>query len=155
VAEVFSDELRERRYVIVDGVDGRTHYVELGLRNADDARLIRNTIIELRAREIAPRAVDRTIVRSRPAIMASTASAFMVPPIRAPQLNLSRLTSAGSRRCGGRAWPNGWPMGHGGSGRIISIARRVSRRRTGCSVRDRAVVAEPRGVAERRWRDMV
>lgn len=61
MAEVFSDELRERRYVIVDGVDGRTHYVELGLRNADDARLIRNTIIELRAREIAPRAVDRTI----------------------------------------------------------------------------------------------
>jgi elongation factor P hydroxylase len=61
VAEGFSDELRERRYVIVDGVDGRTHYVELGLWNADDARLVRNTIIELRTREIAPRAVDRTI----------------------------------------------------------------------------------------------
>jgi type IV secretory pathway VirD2 relaxase len=61
VAEGFSDELRERRYVIVDGVDGRTHFVELGLWNADDAPLVRNTIIELRAREIAPRAVDRTI----------------------------------------------------------------------------------------------
>jgi hypothetical protein len=129
--------LRERRYVIVDGVDGRTHYVELGLRNADDPRLIRNTItiIELRAREIAPRAVDRTIAEIASAIMASTASAFMVPPIRAPQLNLSRPMSAGWRRCGGWAWPNGWPMGHGGSGRIISIARRASRRRTGCSVR--------------------
>jgi type IV secretory pathway VirD2 relaxase len=61
VAEGLSDELRERRYVIVDGVDGRTHYVELGLWNADDAPLVRNTIIELRAREIAPRPVDRTI----------------------------------------------------------------------------------------------
>jgi Protein of unknown function (DUF3363) len=62
VAEGFSDELRERRYVIVDGVDGRTHRVELGFWNADDAPLVRNTIMELRAREIAPRAVDRTIV---------------------------------------------------------------------------------------------
>jgi type IV secretory pathway VirD2 relaxase len=61
VAEGLSDELRERRYMIVDGVDGRTRYVELGLWNADDAPLVRNTIIELRAREIAPRAVDRTI----------------------------------------------------------------------------------------------
>jgi type IV secretory pathway VirD2 relaxase len=61
VAEGFSDELRERRYVIVDGVDGRTHYVELGLWNTDDAPLVRNAIIELRAREIAPRAVDRAI----------------------------------------------------------------------------------------------
>jgi type IV secretory pathway VirD2 relaxase len=49
VAEGFSDELRERRYVILDGVDGRTHYVELGFWNADDAPLIRKTIIELRA----------------------------------------------------------------------------------------------------------
>ena len=61
VAEGYSDELRERRYVIVDGVDGRTHYVELGVWNADDALLVRNAIIEVRAREIAPRPVDRTI----------------------------------------------------------------------------------------------
>ena len=61
VAEGFSDELREQRYAIVDGVDGRTHYVELGLWNADDVPLVRNTIVELRAREIAPRPVDRTI----------------------------------------------------------------------------------------------
>ncbi|QDW40495.1 DUF3363 domain-containing protein [Bradyrhizobium sp. KBS0727] len=61
VAEGFSDELRERRYAIVDGIDGRTHYVELGLRRADDEPLVRNTIIELRARETGPRQVDRTI----------------------------------------------------------------------------------------------
>jgi hypothetical protein len=61
VAEGFSDELRERRYAIIDGLDGRTHYAELGLRHVDDEPLIRNTIIELRGRNIAPKAVDRTI----------------------------------------------------------------------------------------------
>jgi type IV secretory pathway VirD2 relaxase len=61
VAEGFSDELRAQRYAIVDGVDGRTHYVELGLWNAEDAPLVRNMIIELRAREITPRTVDCTI----------------------------------------------------------------------------------------------
>jgi type IV secretory pathway VirD2 relaxase len=61
VAEGFSDELRERRYAIVDGVDGRTHYVELGLRRGEDEPLVRNTIVELRARETGPRQVDRTI----------------------------------------------------------------------------------------------
>jgi type IV secretory pathway VirD2 relaxase len=61
VAEGFSNELRERRYAIVDGVDGRTHYVELGLRHVDDAPLVRNMIVELRAQETGPRTVDRTI----------------------------------------------------------------------------------------------
>lgn len=63
VAEGFSDELGERRYAIIDGVDGRTHYVELGLRQADDEPLTRNTMVELRAREIAPRTVDCTIAQ--------------------------------------------------------------------------------------------
>ncbi|HVQ66222.1 MAG TPA: DUF3363 domain-containing protein, partial [Bradyrhizobium sp.] len=61
VAEGFSDELGERRYAIVDGIDGRTHYVELGVRHVDDEPLVRNTIVELRARDVAPRPVDRTI----------------------------------------------------------------------------------------------
>jgi hypothetical protein len=61
VAEGFSDELRERRYAIVDGIDGLTHYVELGIRHADDESLVRNMIVELRAREAGSREVDRTI----------------------------------------------------------------------------------------------
>jgi len=63
VAEGFSDELREQRYAIVDGVDGRTHYIELGLRYAEDEQLVRNTIVELRARETGPREVDRVIAK--------------------------------------------------------------------------------------------
>jgi len=61
VAEGVSDELHDRRYVIVDGVDGRTHYADLGVWQATDEPLIRNTIVEVRARDVSPRDVDRTI----------------------------------------------------------------------------------------------
>lgn len=61
VAEGVSDELHDRRYVIVDGIDGRTHYADLGVRQVTDEPLIRNTIIEVRARDVSPRDVDRTI----------------------------------------------------------------------------------------------
>jgi type IV secretory pathway VirD2 relaxase len=61
VADGMSDELLDRRYVIVDGIDGRTHYADLGVRQASDDPLIRNTVVELRVRDINPRNVDRTI----------------------------------------------------------------------------------------------
>lgn len=61
LAEGFSDEFNERRYAIVDGLDGRAHYVDLGLRQASDEPLIRNTIVEVNVRMGAPREVDRTI----------------------------------------------------------------------------------------------
>ncbi|HEX2656081.1 MAG TPA: relaxase/mobilization nuclease RlxS [Xanthobacteraceae bacterium] len=61
VAEGISDELHDRRYVIVNGTDGRTHYADLGVRQAADEPLIRNTIVEIRSREVSPRNVDRTI----------------------------------------------------------------------------------------------
>jgi hypothetical protein len=50
VAEGVSDELHDRRYVIVDGIDGRTHYADLGVRQTTDEPLIRNTIVEIRGR---------------------------------------------------------------------------------------------------------
>lgn len=61
VAEGISDELHDRRYVIVDGIDGRTHYADLGVRQATDEPLIRDTIVEVRARDVGPRDIDRTI----------------------------------------------------------------------------------------------
>lgn len=61
VAEGVSDELHDRRYVIVDGLDGRTHYVDLGVRRSVDEPLVRNTLVEVRARDTASRDVDRTI----------------------------------------------------------------------------------------------
>lgn len=61
VADGMSDELLDRRYVTVDGIDGRTHYADLGVRQASDDPLIRNTVVELRVRDVNPRNVDRTI----------------------------------------------------------------------------------------------
>jgi type IV secretory pathway VirD2 relaxase len=61
VAEGISDELHDRRCVIVDGIDGRTHYADLGVRRSADEPVIRNAIVELRARDVNPRDVDRTI----------------------------------------------------------------------------------------------
>jgi hypothetical protein len=53
--------LLDRRYVIVEGIDGRSHYADLGVRQATDEPLIRNTIVEVRASDLRPRNVDRTI----------------------------------------------------------------------------------------------
>ena len=61
VGEGVSDELHDRRYVIVDGIDGRTHYADLGVRQVTSEPLIRNTIVEVRAPDVSPRAVDRTV----------------------------------------------------------------------------------------------
>ncbi|MBR1177115.1 relaxase/mobilization nuclease and DUF3363 domain-containing protein [Bradyrhizobium sp. KB893862 SZCCT0404] len=61
VGEGFADELTERRYVVIDGVDGRTHYAEIGALGANGESPTRNTIVELRSRAPEPRAIDRTI----------------------------------------------------------------------------------------------
>jgi type IV secretory pathway VirD2 relaxase len=54
-----TDELSDRAYVIVDGVDGRAHYARLA-SNADLAELPMGGIIELRG-VTEPRRVDRSI----------------------------------------------------------------------------------------------
>ena len=63
VGEGFSDELRERRYVVLDGIDGRAHYAEIGSLSGQDEALVRNTIVEIRSRTAEPREIDRTIAR--------------------------------------------------------------------------------------------
>ncbi|MEY9148696.1 relaxase/mobilization nuclease RlxS [Bradyrhizobium elkanii] len=61
VGEGFADELTERRYVVIDGVDGRTHYAEIGSLGVDEEAPVRNTILELRSRVAEPRVIDRMI----------------------------------------------------------------------------------------------
>ena len=63
VGEGFSDELRERRYVVLDGIDGRTHYAEIGDLAANEEPLVRNAIVELSSRSAEPRAIDRAIAK--------------------------------------------------------------------------------------------
>ena len=60
VARGFSDEINDRYYLIIDGVDGRTHYAEVGeLANPGDFEP--GAIVAVNAKQSAPRQVDRTI----------------------------------------------------------------------------------------------
>jgi type IV secretory pathway VirD2 relaxase len=62
IGQGISDELRDRHYLIVDGIDGRTHYVDLGLRRVNDEFLEQGIVVEIRSRASGPRGVDRAIV---------------------------------------------------------------------------------------------
>jgi Protein of unknown function (DUF3363) len=55
-----SDELNDRHYLIVDGVDGRTHYVEIG-KGAETEPIPAGAIVAIEPRPTSPRAVDRTV----------------------------------------------------------------------------------------------
>lgn len=57
-----SNELYDRFYLLVDGIDGRVHYVDIGHRNEDDD-LAPGVIVEVQAKPAGPREVDRTIDR--------------------------------------------------------------------------------------------
>ena len=55
-----SDELNDRHYLIVDGTDGRSHYVDIG--NGEMTGLIPNgAIVRIEPKPTDPRPVDRTI----------------------------------------------------------------------------------------------
>jgi type IV secretory pathway VirD2 relaxase len=60
VARGLSDELNDRHYVTVDGVDGRAHYVDLGRADAAEP-LAAGSIVSIEPRPTGPRASDRTV----------------------------------------------------------------------------------------------
>lgn len=60
VARGLSDEITDRHYLIVDAVDGRAHYVEIGKGDAI-APIPDGAILRLDPRPVEPRAADRTI----------------------------------------------------------------------------------------------
>ncbi|EIZ77984.1 hypothetical protein WSK_3460 [Novosphingobium sp. Rr 2-17] len=53
-----ADEHRDRRYMIVDGLDGRSHYADIG---EDDGHHPVGAIVKVSARPITVRPVDRTV----------------------------------------------------------------------------------------------
>lgn len=60
VAHGLSDELNDRHYVILDGADGRSHYVEIG--SLHDAETVREgMIVAIAPRRAMPRAADRLV----------------------------------------------------------------------------------------------
>jgi type IV secretory pathway VirD2 relaxase len=60
VARGLADELRDRQYLIVDGIDGRSHYVDIG-RGADVEPLPDGSIIRISARSAGAGETDRRI----------------------------------------------------------------------------------------------
>lgn len=60
VARGLSDEINDRHYLIVDGVDGRTHYVEIGMGNATET-LPEDAVVAIEPKRAVARAVDRTV----------------------------------------------------------------------------------------------
>lgn len=60
VARGLSDEINDRHYLIVDGVDGRAHYVDIGKGDATEP-LPDSAIVAIEPKRAAPRDVDRTI----------------------------------------------------------------------------------------------
>src|SRR3546814_9556648 len=55
-----ADELHDRHYLIVDGIDGRTHYADIGKGEAHEP-LQRDAIVRIVPRTGGVRQVDRTI----------------------------------------------------------------------------------------------
>lgn len=60
VAKGLSDELNDRHYLIVDGLDGRTHYVDIGQSESVEAHP-EGAIIAIAPKPVGPKAVDRTV----------------------------------------------------------------------------------------------
>jgi len=60
VARGRSDEINDRHYLLVDGVDGRAHYVDIGKADATEP-LPDGAIIAIEPKRAAPRDVDRTV----------------------------------------------------------------------------------------------
>lgn len=55
-----SDEHRDRHYLMVDGVDGRVHYIDIGRGDATDPTP-EGAIVRVSPREAGPRQADRTV----------------------------------------------------------------------------------------------
>ena len=55
-----SDELNDRHYLIVDGIDGRSHYVDIGRGDATGP-IPAGAVVRIEPKPTAARAVDRTV----------------------------------------------------------------------------------------------
>ncbi|OYW46433.1 MAG: conjugal transfer protein TraI [Sphingomonadales bacterium 32-68-7] len=60
LARGLGDEIRDRHFLLIDGLDGRVHYVDIGRADAVET-LPTGAIVEVEARAAASRASDRTI----------------------------------------------------------------------------------------------
>ncbi|MGN6058135.1 MAG: DUF3363 domain-containing protein, partial [Sphingomicrobium sp.] len=120
LAAGLADELRDRRYLVIDGIDGRSHYVGTGAGEGT-APLSRGAIVRIAPRVIAERAADRRIA----AVAAAHGGRYSVELHRAQELGASaafveahvRRLEAVRRSVGGveRSADGSWtvPSGYG------------------------------------------
>lgn len=62
VTRGLSDELKDRHYLVVDGTDGRAHYIEIG-RGLATAPIPDGAVVEITPRPVELRAVDHTVAK--------------------------------------------------------------------------------------------
>lgn len=60
VARGLADEINDRHYLIVDGLDGKSHYIDIGKGEATDP-VPDGSIVRVTPRNTEPRQVDRTV----------------------------------------------------------------------------------------------
>lgn len=60
IARGLSDEMADRHYLLVDGIDGRVHHIDIGKGDAVEP-LPEGAIVRVRPREVGPRASDRLV----------------------------------------------------------------------------------------------
>ena len=120
VARGLSDELNDRHYLIIDGVDGRAHYVDIGKGDATEP-MPEGGIVAIEPKRIAPREVDRTVaevaaanggqysvdihLRHDPTATAAFAETHVR---RLEAMRLPRRPSSGSRTAPGSSRPIIW-----------------------------------------------
>ena len=54
-----SDELNDHTYLVVDGIDGKTHYTDIGQADSEAYKV--GGVVEITAKTLAPRKTDKTI----------------------------------------------------------------------------------------------
>jgi type IV secretory pathway VirD2 relaxase len=62
VVRGLSDEINDRHYLVVDGVDGRSHYIDIGKGEATEPTAA-GSIVRIEPKQMEPRQVDRTIAK--------------------------------------------------------------------------------------------
>ncbi|WP_165776842.1 DUF3363 domain-containing protein [Paremcibacter congregatus] len=60
-AKGLSDEFNDRYYLVVEGIDGKTHYADIGQQN-DIGEYKTGSIVELKDKSVHPRKTDQSIV---------------------------------------------------------------------------------------------
>lgn len=134
LARGLADELEDRHYLIVDGADGRTHYVDIG-RGGGNELLPRGAVVRVTPAASGVREVDRTIV----AVAAANGGRYAVdhhmrhdPSASAAfaEAHVRRLEAMRRRMSGLEREPNGdWVIAHDHLDKVARFEARVLRDR--------------------------